>query len=65
MSSSMANGSLAKPSSAFSAAISSPPSFEPWTLWSPALFGSGQPMIVVTLMKCGLSVTWRAFSMTS
>ena len=62
---STANGVSSKPSSSFSAVISAAPSFEPWTLWSPCLFGSGQPMMVVTLMKCGLSVTALARSSTS
>jgi len=58
----MANGSSAKPSTPFSAEISAAPNADPCTEWSPCLLGSGQPMIVVTLMKCGLSVIALAFS---
>jgi len=51
-----------KPSRDFSAATSSAPILEPWTEWSPCLFGSGHPMMVVTLMNDGLSVTALAAS---
>jgi len=59
----LASGS--KPSAFFSPATSSAPSLAPWTEWWPALVGSGQPMMVVSLMNDGLSVTDFAASMAS
>ena len=67
----MTSGSTAKltagsnPSSSFVAAISSAPSALPWTDSVPRLFGLGQPMIVLSTMSDGLSVTAFAASMAA
>jgi hypothetical protein len=47
------------------AATSSAPAAEPWILPVFCLFGAGQPMIVRSRMKVGLSVTARPASIAS